>query len=95
MKPFLHWQRILVWLAVCVAGAAAPRALAAAPTNAPVALTAAQFLDLYNDLYQRLYAVSQEAAWKASTDVTDEHTGQRIRSFPRALLPGTTTISTA
>ncbi len=66
------------WMAVLLAGAAGPIALPAAPTNAPIALSSAQFLDLYNQLYQRLYTVAQEAAWKASTDVTDEHTGQRI-----------------
>jgi peptidyl-dipeptidase A len=33
---------------------------------------------MYNRIYQRLSAVSNEAEWKASTDVTDEHTGQRI-----------------
>ena len=39
---------------------------------------AAQFLDTYNQLYQQLYTVEQEAIWKASTDVMPEHTGQRI-----------------
>lgn len=37
-----------------------------------------QFLDTYNQLYRQLYTVAQEAAWKASTDVKPEHTGQRI-----------------
>lgn len=40
--------------------------------------TAQPFLQMYNLTYQRLYAVSQEAQWLALTDVTDEHTGQRI-----------------
>ncbi|HEY9172787.1 MAG TPA: M2 family metallopeptidase, partial [Verrucomicrobiae bacterium] len=39
---------------------------------------ATTFLETYNHTYQRLYAVSQEAQWLALTDVTDEHTGQRI-----------------
>src|SRR3954453_2722195 len=42
------------------------------------ATEAAQFLELYNRLYQSLYTVAQEAAWKSSTDVSPEHTGQRI-----------------
>ncbi|MBI4444909.1 MAG: M2 family metallopeptidase [Acidobacteria bacterium] len=37
-----------------------------------------EFLDGYNRIYQPLYTVSAEADWKASTDVTDEHTGERI-----------------
>ena len=37
-----------------------------------------EFLDMYNRLSQPLYAVSSEAEWLASTDVTEEHTGQRI-----------------
>ena len=43
-----------------------------------VVADAAQFLATFNQLYQSLYAVAQEANWKASTDVTPEHTGQRI-----------------
>ncbi len=50
--------------------------------SAPAASTAAAdanaFLDTYNRLYQPLYTIAQEANWKASTDVSDEHTGQRI-----------------
>lgn len=37
-----------------------------------------EFLQMYNTIDQRLYAVASEAEWKASTDVTDEHTGQSI-----------------
>ncbi len=36
------------------------------------------FLTFYDSLYQPLYYVSAKAEWKASTDVTPEHTGQRI-----------------
>ena len=39
---------------------------------------AKQFLETYNRTYQRLYTVASEAAWVAATDVTEEHTGQRI-----------------
>ena len=49
--------------------------VAAEPT---VADPARIFLETYNQLYQRLYTVSQEAQWKALTDVTDEHTRLRI-----------------
>lgn len=33
---------------------------------------------MYNELSQRLATVAAEANWKASTDVTQQHTGQRI-----------------
>lgn len=39
---------------------------------------ARRFLDNYNNLAQKLSTVAGEAEWKASTDVTDEHTGERI-----------------
>ncbi len=39
---------------------------------------AKDFLTMYNTLYQRLNTVSSEAQWKASTDVTPTHTGERI-----------------
>ena len=38
----------------------------------------AEFLTMYNTTYPKLYAISSEADWKASTDVTDEHTGQQV-----------------
>ncbi|MBM4166031.1 MAG: M2 family metallopeptidase [Ignavibacteria bacterium] len=38
----------------------------------------AEFLNMYNTTYPKLYAISSEADWKASTDVTDEHTGQQV-----------------
>jgi peptidyl-dipeptidase A len=47
-------------------------------THADVKSDAKQFLDTYNRTYQRLYTVANEAQWLALTDVTDEHTGQRI-----------------
>jgi peptidyl-dipeptidase A len=39
---------------------------------------AREFLKTYNDLDQRIETVAAEASWKASTDVNDLHTGQRI-----------------
>lgn len=50
----------------------------AAAAESSAAVEAKRFLEIYNPLYQRLYTVAQEANWKASTDVTPEHTGQRI-----------------
>ena len=37
-----------------------------------------QFLEMYDTLGQKIYAVTSEAYWKASTDVSDTHTGERI-----------------
>jgi peptidyl-dipeptidase A len=37
-----------------------------------------QFLQMYDTLGQKLYTVTSEAYWKASTDVSDTHTGERI-----------------
>lgn len=49
-----------------------------ASVRADVQGDARQFLETYNLTYQRLYTVASEAQWLALTDVTDEHTGQRI-----------------
>ena len=79
MKTILPRKQIAIFLAALLTALALPNAAsAAAPASAPTPLSAAQFLDLYNQLYHRLYTVAQEAAWLASTDVTPEHTGQRI-----------------
>ena len=47
-------------------------------TGTTIQARAQEFLNMYNRVGQRLSTVSQEAAWKSSTDVTPEHTGQRI-----------------
>jgi len=39
---------------------------------------AREFLTMYNTIYQKLYTVSAKAQWKSSTDVTEQHTGERI-----------------
>ena len=39
--------------------------------------SAQQFVADYSHLYQGVYTASQEASWKASTDVTPEHEGER------------------
>ena len=33
---------------------------------------------MYNTMYQKLITVSNNAEWKSSTDVTEQHTGERI-----------------
>ena len=33
---------------------------------------------MYNSISQKLYSVASEASWKAYTDVTDQHIGERI-----------------
>ena len=37
-----------------------------------------QFLEMYDGIGQKLYAVTSEAYWKSATDVTDQHVGERI-----------------
>ena len=44
----------------------------------PTAADAKTFLETYNRTYQSLYTVANNAAWLALTDVSEEHTGQRI-----------------
>ena len=39
---------------------------------------AEDFLKFYYSVYQRLYTVNNEAQWLSSTDVNDQHTGERI-----------------
>jgi peptidyl-dipeptidase A len=48
-----------------------------APAQASAQQDADAFLTLYDSLYQRLSTLTSEAWWLASTDVTDEHVGQR------------------
>ncbi len=49
-----------------------------AQPDAVVAAEAKSFLETYNRTYQSLCTVANETAWSAVTDVTEEHTGQRI-----------------
>ena len=44
----------------------------------PVQDEANEFLSMYNTMYQKLTTVSSNAQWKASTDVKEQHTGERI-----------------
>ena len=37
-----------------------------------------EFLRMYSDVFQRLTKVDSEANWKAATDVSEQHTGERI-----------------
>ena len=51
--------------------------LPAAARAASIQEQAVQFVEDYSHLYQGVYTAGQEASWKASTDVTPEHEGQR------------------
>jgi len=57
---------------------AAPSTTQNNPMNIPLEARVREFLEMYNRLYQRLATVAGQANWQASTDVTAEHTGQRI-----------------
>jgi peptidyl-dipeptidase A len=39
---------------------------------------AKEFLAMYDVLYQSLFTVAQNAEWRSSTDVTEQHTGERV-----------------
>jgi hypothetical protein len=47
-------------------------------SRADTASEAREFLRMYNEIGRGLITAANEAEWKASTDVKDEHTGQRI-----------------
>ncbi|MSU59706.1 MAG: peptidase [Pedosphaera sp.] len=72
MKTTIHIRLIVTALAGFAAlnAPAQNKAATAADTNT--------FLETYNRIYQSLYTVANDAAWVAATDVTEEHTGQRI-----------------
>ncbi len=46
--------------------------------NKTVQEQANEFLIMYNSLYQSLATVTNESQWSSSTDVTEQHTGERI-----------------
>lgn len=48
------------------------------PAVSSIAVEAKEFLLMYNTTYQKLFTVASEAEWKAGTDVTERHTGERI-----------------
>jgi len=73
MKPQLTKLALLLPLLLLP-----PLMTVAATSSKEVAAEAKTFLEMYNRTYQRLYTVANEAQWAALTDVTDEHTGQRI-----------------
>ncbi|HVF92077.1 MAG TPA: M2 family metallopeptidase [Blastocatellia bacterium] len=51
------------------------------------------FLDMYNRIDQKLNDVANDAEWKASTDVSEEHTGQRVGAAQaKAVFEGSTYI---
>ncbi len=68
----LHVKCKLVLSVVCLILPACTRT-----SNSPDA-GSIQFLGMYNQIDQRLYTVSAQASWRAATDVTEQHTGERI-----------------
>ena len=72
MKPPLHKLAFLLPFFL------PPLMTVAAADSKEIAAEAKTFLEMYNRTYQRLYTVANEAQWAALTDVTDEHTGQRM-----------------
>ena len=73
MKPPLHGFAYLLPTLLLT-----PLMTLAAADSKEIAAEAKTFLEMYNRTYQRLYTVASEAQWAALTDVTDEHTGQRM-----------------
>src|SRR4030095_9577641 len=80
-------QMVLVFIALILlislqassrAGAASPPTSAEASAPAQSAADLRQFLDFYASLYVGVRYEAQKAEWGASTDVTDEHVGERI-----------------
>jgi peptidyl-dipeptidase A len=63
-------MRLFIWVFVLAGGLIS--------NFADTASEAREFLRMYNDVGRGLTTAANEAEWKASTDVTDEHTGQRI-----------------
>src|SRR5215213_3912551 len=64
-----------------------------APASAGLRAEVKDFLDMYNRIDQKLYAVASDAEWKASTDVSEEHTGQRVGATQaKAVFEGSTYI---
>ena len=67
---------------ICVAIAAIVAALSMSAWSCQSEETAQQradrFLAMYNSIAQKIYAVAGDANWKASTDVSDMHVGERI-----------------
>ncbi len=51
--------------------------LSCSPVKAPQE-EADEFLAMYESVAQKLYSVTAEAYWKSATDVTEQHTGERI-----------------
>jgi peptidyl-dipeptidase A len=64
---------LLVLLGAVLTGCSAP----STSTSENQQSTAAEFLKMYSDLDRKVSTVAAEAAWKASTDVSELHTGER------------------
>jgi peptidyl-dipeptidase A len=68
---------ILLLIAFTSAAAHGPQPQAG---SAAAQAEAAAFLDLFQSIYAGTYVVAADAQWKAMTDVTPEHDGERIAS---------------
>ncbi len=64
MKRFMTGAALSLFLAGCTGGG----------PGSP----AREFLAMYNDIDQKVTTVAAEASWKAATDVSEQHTGERI-----------------
>ncbi|MSV30796.1 MAG: hypothetical protein EXQ52_18920, partial [Bryobacterales bacterium] len=64
MKRFVTGAALSLFLAGCTGGG----------PGSP----AREFLAMYNDIDQKVTTVAAEASWKAATDVSEQHTGERI-----------------
>jgi hypothetical protein len=70
----MPWKRFPL-LPACILAALA---FAACSTGLDPQQRADNFLEMYDSIGQKLYAVTSEAYWKAATDVSETHTGERI-----------------
>ena len=69
-------KRQLFWIIASLAGGLG--ALSCGSGSRIAQQEADEFLAMYDSIAQKLYTVVAEAYWKGSTDVTDQHTGERI-----------------
>jgi peptidyl-dipeptidase A len=70
----MSWKRFLLLLSAVLALAS----LWSCSAGLDPQQRADQFLQMYDALGQKLYTAASEADWKASTDVSETHTGERI-----------------
>lgn len=79
--PFvkLHLSAVLAFGVLAGCGSPTAPTTSTPAAGSPSARSDVQeFLAMYSDVDRRLATVSSEADWAASTDVTEQHTGERI-----------------